>query len=165
MNKTSWKDIAELIGITAIVLSLIFVGYQMEHDRRLTQAALGSESSAMIMEAFESLYDPELSITYAKMLERPEDLTVDEMLQINGRLEAITELFFRECYLVARGVFNECEAIARANIPLFFGSRYAQAWWADSKMRPLLPSWMDEEIRGLDSDTELQRLEALKDRL
>lgn len=162
MKSISWKDIAELIGIGAIIASLVFVGYQIEHDRRLTQAALGSESSILIMEAFESLYDPEFSTTYAKMLENPGDLSVAEMLQINSRLESVTELFLRECYLVTRGVFNECEAIARANLPLFFGNEYAQAWWKGAKLRPLLPSWMDDEIKALDSRTEIQRIESIR---
>ena len=35
MKKTSWKDIAELIGMTAIVLSLIFVGLQLRQSQQL----------------------------------------------------------------------------------------------------------------------------------
>ena len=119
----------------------------------------------MIIETYESMYDPELSRTYAKMLESPDDLTVEEMLQLNSRLEAVTELFFRECYLVRRGVFNECEEMARLNIPLFFGNRYAQSWWEGSKMRPRLPNWMDAEIKALDPGAELQRIESVKDGL
>ena len=36
--KTNWKDIAELVGIAAIVASLIFVGQQMRQDREIAQA-------------------------------------------------------------------------------------------------------------------------------
>ena len=35
MNRTNWKEYAELIGIAAIVASLIFVGQQMRLDRRI----------------------------------------------------------------------------------------------------------------------------------
>ena len=35
MNNTSWKDIAELIGMTAIVLSLLFVGLQLRQTQQL----------------------------------------------------------------------------------------------------------------------------------
>ena len=40
MNKSNWKDTAELIGIVAIVASLIFVGYQLQLDRRIATAQL-----------------------------------------------------------------------------------------------------------------------------
>jgi hypothetical protein len=33
MNKTNWKDTAELIGIAAIVASLVFVGIQMKQSQ------------------------------------------------------------------------------------------------------------------------------------
>ena len=38
MKQLSWKFIAELVGIGAIVASLIFVGYQLQQDRRLAAA-------------------------------------------------------------------------------------------------------------------------------
>ena len=40
MNLTSWKDIAELIGITAIVASLIFVGLEMRQAREIAVSEL-----------------------------------------------------------------------------------------------------------------------------
>jgi hypothetical protein len=35
LKSRNWKDIAELVGITAIVASLIFVGIQLQQDRRI----------------------------------------------------------------------------------------------------------------------------------
>lgn len=40
----NWKSIAELVGISAIVASLIFVGFQLRQDRSIAQAAVFSES-------------------------------------------------------------------------------------------------------------------------
>ena len=39
MKSNSWKDIAELIGIAAIVASLIFVGLQMKQSQDIALAA------------------------------------------------------------------------------------------------------------------------------
>ncbi len=42
MNGKNWKDTAELIGIAAIVASLIFVGFQMKQEQEIARAeALG----------------------------------------------------------------------------------------------------------------------------
>ena len=38
MRTTNWKDIAELVGIAAIVASLIFVGLQMKQTQALALA-------------------------------------------------------------------------------------------------------------------------------
>ena len=38
MNKTNWKDIAELIGISAIVASLVFVGFQLKQSQDIAIA-------------------------------------------------------------------------------------------------------------------------------
>lgn len=38
MKFSNWKDIAELVGISAIVASLVFVGMQLEQSQRLAFA-------------------------------------------------------------------------------------------------------------------------------
>ena len=38
MKGRNWKDIGELVGITAIVASLIFVGLQMRQDQQIAIA-------------------------------------------------------------------------------------------------------------------------------
>jgi hypothetical protein len=38
MRSSNWKDIAELVGISAIVASLVFVGMQLEQSQRLAWA-------------------------------------------------------------------------------------------------------------------------------
>ena len=38
MSKSNWKDTLELIGIAAIVASLVFVGLELQHGQRIAQA-------------------------------------------------------------------------------------------------------------------------------
>lgn len=38
MLRQNWKDVAELVGMAAIVASLIFVGYQLKQDRDIANA-------------------------------------------------------------------------------------------------------------------------------
>lgn len=72
MQTRDWKDVAELVGIAAIVASLIFVGLQMRQDHKIAQAqanlegaATYIEMSALILEYediwMRGLYDEELS--------------------------------------------------------------------------------------------------------
>ena len=52
MNLTNWKGTAELIGIAAIVASLIFVGMQLRQDQKVALAEIfvASESSAAMLD-------------------------------------------------------------------------------------------------------------------
>lgn len=50
MSQTKWKHIAELVGISAIVASLIFVGIQLKQDRDLAIAEATIASFSHIME-------------------------------------------------------------------------------------------------------------------
>jgi hypothetical protein len=162
LNQLRWKELFETIGLAAIVASLVFVGYQVRQDRAIARAQLGSESIFLLNATYEVMYDPGFSEAYAKMLDNPGGLSTSEMLQINYRLESITGIFFRECYLVRRGVFVGCESLIRTHIPLFFGNKYAQMWWEGSTFKPLLPGWVDEEISKLDPNTEMRKIEAIK---
>jgi len=53
MKMASWKDTAELIGIAAIVGSLIFVGLQMRQDQAIARAAVWSETEIAARELSE----------------------------------------------------------------------------------------------------------------
>ena len=129
MKTTNWKAIAELIGVTAIVASLIFVGLQMQQDRLLMRSELGAASQEFSADIELTLADPEVSSTWAKMLVSPQDLSAEEMTQVNSVLSSLRRLLLRECYLVAMEVFGECESLVRGQAARYFGNQYAQSWW------------------------------------
>jgi hypothetical protein len=47
MTTANWKDAAELLGIAAIVASLIFVGFQLRQDQQIALAGYGQSTSAI----------------------------------------------------------------------------------------------------------------------
>ena len=164
MQSTNWKDIAELVGIAAIVASLVFVGLQMRQDRVVARSELGAGSFESLASLRQEMTGPEFATTYAKMLEQPEQLTTAEQLQVNAYLDAAKFLIIRECYLYERGIFTECEIIVRQYGPYFFGNSYAQTWWRLQSPRKLrfLPGWVDDEITGIDPEYNLKELRAIQ---
>jgi hypothetical protein len=42
MKSLQWRDVADLVGVTAIVASLVFVGLQLKQDRKLGMADITS---------------------------------------------------------------------------------------------------------------------------
>jgi hypothetical protein len=59
MRSTDWKDIAELIGIAAIVASLIFVGLELQQSRKIAIADIYQQRAALAIDVQTSLIVPE----------------------------------------------------------------------------------------------------------
>ena len=129
MNKSTLKDTVELIGIAAIVASLIFVGLQLQQDRLLVRSEVGAVSLEFAATVYLAMSDPDISDPWAKMLDQPQNLTPSEILRIDGYLEAVRSVMLRECYLMAMGVFVECEALVGGLAENYFANEYAQTWW------------------------------------
>ena len=129
MSSSSWKDIAEFIGIIAIVASLIFVGLELQQDRQLTRAQLGSNANEFMAQVDLSMSSPDVGLVWAKMLQSPQDLTVAEMAQVDGILRSAYTMMLRECYLVIMEVFSECQTLVGVVARNYFSNEYAQAWW------------------------------------
>lgn len=163
MKTANWHDIAELIGIAAIVASLVFVGMQMKQDRVHAQSELGAGSFSNLATLSLELTGDEFAPVFAKAIENPGALTAAEKLQVNGYLEAYVYLILRDCYLKLSEVFSECEIIVREYGPRFFGNHYAQTWWNLQNPAELtfLPGWVDPMIREFDPDSNIRLLEAL----
>lgn len=165
MNKTYWKDIAELVGIAAIVASLVFVGMQMKQDRVHARAELGADSFANLASISLEMTSGEFAAVFAKAIEAPGELSTAEKLQVNAYLEAYTYLVLRDCYLEEREVFVECDIIVREYGPRFFGNHYAQSWWKSQNPSDLtfMPGWVDAVITGIDPDSTIELIDTLHD--
>ena len=167
MALLSWKEVIEGIGIVSIVASLVFVGLQIRQDQNLARAQLGSETSEYVSEIYLTMADREFSSTFVKMLQEPENLTSQEMVQLNGVLAAVAELIFRECYLFDRGVYAECASFIEVHGERFFGSRYAQTWWRYNRPPSLygLTQEFDSVIEDIDENATMEMLETMRSEL
>jgi len=85
MSSTSWKDTAELIGIAAIVASLVFVGMQMRQDQEIARATLYQMRSDAAREARAVIIDPALVDESMAKLARGEELSPHEF----GRIQLV----------------------------------------------------------------------------
>jgi hypothetical protein len=132
MKKYTLKDTVELIGITAIVASLIFVGLQLQQDRLLVRSEVGAGSLEFSATVHLAMSDPDMSDAWAKMLDQPQSLTPSEILRIDSYLEAVRSVMLRECYLMAMGVFVECEALVQGLAAKYFANEFAQTWWRNN---------------------------------
>ena len=155
MKQRSWKELFETVGLIAVVASLIFVGQQLRQDHVIARSQLGAETFERL-EAIHVLKGAsEFSEAYAKMLIEPERLTDSERVQLDSMYQMLVNIWVRECYLVARGIYVECGNAIRMQIRRYFGNRYAKSWWkanGASEGIYTLPEWVDSEIENADED-------------
>jgi hypothetical protein len=163
LDSAKLNDWIQIIGIFALVASLVFVGMEVQQERDLARSDLAAQSFANTSMFHLTLSSPDFAKTYAKVLESPNNLTIDEKLQIDGYLRAFVAMIRRECYLTERDVFSECRGIVQGIGPNVFGSKYAQAWWQLNKpdVGPYFPEWVDSAITSFDPDQNLQMLEQI----
>jgi hypothetical protein len=167
MKKLNWKDTAELIGMAAIVASLVFVGYQLRQDELIARTSLTSHTFELLTEIDLRMTDSELASIYAKILDDSGELTTEEAVKISSFLHAITGLFLRECHYVYRGIYDECDGIIRAYGSRYFGNSFAQSWWKINKPPSIdpaftLPDWVDSEIESFGVESDKTRIDELK---
>ena len=161
MKSYGWKDYAELVGIVAIVASLIFVGMQLRQEQLIARTEMASVSAEIKLQINEKISEPELAAAFAKMLSSPGELSLAEKIQLHGLLWMVIEAFKRDCFIVDRGIFEECTEQIHSLTPFYFGNEYSQRWWQTNKQNTAysLPAWADEHIAGLDSNSTLHLLD------
>ena len=148
MTKQSWRTVAEIFGLAALVASLIFVGIQLQQDRAFARSELGSQSFEYFNRIDAMIHAADFAPIYLKMIQSPNELTNEEMIRINAFYRTVAGLMSRECYLTQTGVFPECERAIGDIIRNYFGNAYAKAWWKKTNSKHVieLPVWVDQSI-------------------
>jgi hypothetical protein len=161
MKISNWKVVAELIGIAAIVASLIFVGLEMRQQQVLARAELSSASFDYMRSVRQSFSNGQFAESYIKMLRSPESLSDEEIAMINGFFHELIQLVERDCFMVYLGVFQECTYTMNRFFPEYLGNKYAQSWWEETKddYDPGLRSQVSLFLEDLDPNTSLHYVE------
>jgi len=100
LKATNWKDIAELVGIAAIVASLIFVGLQMQQTQKIALAAAYQARADTSIGIFQSISESdELISTWTKINQSMfsatyDDAGIDFSNQLTPREKTVAIAFF-----------------------------------------------------------------------
>ena len=102
-NLDKIHKVGELIAATAVVVSLLFVGYEVQQNnetqKRLTTRSLARDWSY----AVESLQESELACLYLRMWNGSSDLTAGEKMQVDMLLWRVYKVHEEFLYLYLDG--------------------------------------------------------------
>jgi hypothetical protein len=109
LKSTNWKDTAELIGLAAIVASLLFVGLEMRQAREIAvsqayQSRAESEIASALEAAGNSIFISGEAKHYAGLVE---PLSPEEEIALEYQFGALLTLWENDHFQYERGFLSE----------------------------------------------------------
>lgn len=162
MQSTSWKDIAELCGIAAIIVGLTLVYVEIQQNSRIARAGLMSDSSELQERIYGKLSDPQFAALYVEGYNSPEDLSESEQLQLHALYESVLSIIGRHNILYALGTVEFRSFYADMLAPQFFGAGYGKIWWNERKRSldkgSTLVQMIDEAVSQAETSNDLIKM-------
>ena len=109
MNSNSLisKSTLEIVGVVAVVLSLIFVGLEINESTRATRSATAADTTAIVAEWYMSLgSDLESSSAHRRFVNDPHSVTPDERFKAVMNLHALMLILQSSFYLEEEGTLS-----------------------------------------------------------
>lgn len=138
----SGKAIRETLAALGVIASMVFVGVEIQQNTRLVEAQLESDEYSGWVAIDASKQGEAFSEVLAKAIERPEDLTLPEMLELDGYLYTYFDLLWRRQNLHQMGLGHSLEVELTQTVYDYLGNRFARAWWEETKFK-FEPSFID----------------------
>jgi len=166
LNK--WLTLGANLGVLS---GIILVAYEINQATVTTRAEMVSDYQDRWVAMDLSWQSQDLARAWAKAIENPDDLTVTEMVQLSGLLWSYLDHISTNRVLWELGVFEDPldshDQVITANAELFFGNKFAQAWWLENRndLHPLTVELMDREIKKVSTDDNLDYYKRVKARM
>ena len=106
-NSLKLKSALEALSVVAVVLSLIFVGLEVNESTRATRSATAAETTAIIAEWYMSLGgDLQSSSALRRFVADPQSVTPDERFQAVMNIHALMLILQSSFYLEEEGTLS-----------------------------------------------------------
>ena len=160
MELIDWTGILQLIGTLGLIAGLVLVAVQIHQNSNLMRAELSSIRHDAWIEIDSAKRDENFSRVLAKAIEQPDNLSLAEMIEMDGYLMNFFAQLDREYVLSSLKPFL-CDPgkTVKENVELYMGNQFAQSWWMEQKSEKLWSKPMLEAI-----DFEIQNLSSTRDR-
>ena len=171
MSQTRSRDWLVVIGNFSVVAGLILVAFQINQSAFLVRAEIGTSSYNRLVESDRVIVDPSFAEVWAKSLEQPENLTITEMIQLDGYLYSLIDLLEGDQWLYDIGIYEGSNEDLLAYTSGFIASnRFAMSWWTEMKSeygryQPVLVDEIDRHISSLQVKNGVERFKRIQSRL
>ena len=124
------KAVVEVLGALAVIISLVFVGMQLDENTRATRSAIAAETTAMVAEWYSSLADnADTSQVMRAFLRDPSKLTPDERYRAAMKLHGFMLVFQSAYYLEEQGTLDVNIRDSLTKVLLSVGAQKGMAYY------------------------------------
>ena len=143
MNADSLNKWLTLGANLGVLVGISLVAFEINQATVTTRAEMISSHQDRWVAMDLSWQSEDLAAAWAKAMESPDELTLTEMVQLNGFMWSYIDHIGTNRVLWEMGIFEDPlpsqEDIITNNASIFFGNKYAQAWVVENRdnMNPL----------------------------
>ena len=152
MDNTSLisKSALEVVGVVAVVLSLVFVGLEINEGTRATRSATVADTTAIVAEWYMLLgSDLESSSAHRRFVNDPQSVTPDERFKAAMNLHALMLILQSSFYLEEEGTLSP--QIRRSMTTAITSEPGVQYYWEQRKqifVNENFIAYMEELLAG-----------------
>lgn len=154
-----WLTLGANFGVLAGIGLLV---YEINQATLTTRADMVSSHQDRWVTIDLSWQESDFAATWAKAMETPEELTVAEMVQLNGFMWAFFDHVSTTRTLWRLGILNDTplspDQIISENAYIFFGNKFSRAWIEENRINLSAPALATIES-ALAAESENETLE------
>ena len=152
------------LGHVAVIVGLIVVAIELHQSAAVANGELSAQFMSNWQELDRSRQEPSFAGIYAKSMEDPQDLTLEEQIRLDGYYLVVIQQMELAKMLVELKLFDSSyERILRENVRLVFTTPYSHAWWKAYSINsdPTTIAIVNDELSRIPIDAERKRFELL----
>ena len=168
MDRKKPIELLHVVGNLAVLIGLIIVAYEIRQSSVIARAELSALYLTNWAEIDRSRQDADFAAVLAKSMERPEDLTLDEMVQLDGYLFSIIDQLNMDRAMYRFGIFRDPLQVEVASFARYvLTTPFAQSWWASFRegYNADTGALIDLELESVSPDKQRVFFEEIKSRL
>ena len=168
MQASRIKEWLQVVGGFGVLAGLILVALQIQQNTVLVRAELLSNAWDAWVEIDASKQGENFAGVLGKAIESPRDLTIAEMVELDGYLYTYLDQLGREHEMYDLGVFDDpWQGLIPISIHGYFGNQFAQSWWAETKWKfhPEIVEVIDREMESISTNQDIEYVGRIRARL
>ena len=171
MNSSKINEYLQILASIAVLVGLLLVAYEVRQINHLAEAETVRELVLSWSDISLASLEKDVSTLRLKSWENPDELTEEEILQLNEWMSLVIYQLMAEGSMERRGLgFDTDETFDEylaKNFHSFFGYRFGRAWYLANRywIPPQLTAVMDRELESLDGLSPADLVENIRENL
>ena len=139
MTTSRANDWLQIIASLGVLAGLILVAFELRQNTSIAEAEHTRATFLAWLDVANIEVQGNLSATIIKSYEDPENLTPEELYNLNAWLISVMSIYAYGSYASSLGVSVQFSAIDEEYATYLFGSRYARHWFERNR------SWLGDQ--------------------